>query len=120
MGRPAPRPTGLVAGPALSAHGRFVVFELEADNLVPGDTNLASDIFVRDRSLRTTIWVSVGVNGRQANAASSDPSISSGGHFVAFTSEASNLVVARRHQRCLGTSSSATAGPRAAMTAAAE
>jgi hypothetical protein len=36
-------------GPALSADGRFVAFISWASNLVPGDTNGVTDIFVHTR-----------------------------------------------------------------------
>jgi Tol biopolymer transport system component len=79
-------------GPAISRDGRFVVFYSHASNLVPGDTNRRSDVFVRDRKLRVTYRVSVGPNGRQANGPSLAPAISPGGRFVTFGSSASNLV----------------------------
>jgi Tol biopolymer transport system component len=46
--------------PAISAHGRFVAFGSPASNLVPGDTNGFTDVFVRDRILHVTQRVSVG------------------------------------------------------------
>src|SRR3954453_20742657 len=67
--------------PSISAHGRFVAFFSDATDLVPGDTNGATDIFVRDRAKGTTERVSVGPHGRQANGDSSDPSISADGRF---------------------------------------
>jgi Tol biopolymer transport system component len=78
--------------PRLSEHGRYVAFASLADNLVSGDTNNFSDIFVKDRSSGTVSLVSVGRNGRPANGGSGSPSISPDGRFVAFESEASNLV----------------------------
>ena len=78
--------------PAISADGRFVGFESDATNLVPGDTNNARDVFVRDRLLGTTERVSVSTSGVQADRASGYPSISGDGRFVAFDSDASNLV----------------------------
>src|SRR4051794_5328017 len=83
---------GESAFPAISADGRFVAFWSSASNLVPGDTNGAGDIFVRDRKLDTTERVSVGPKGRQANDESFVPAISADGRFVAFISAASNLV----------------------------
>jgi hypothetical protein len=78
--------------PAISAGGRFVAFWSYASNLVAGDTNEASDVFVRDMAAQVTQRVSVGPGGQQANNNSSfDPAIS-GGRFVAFASTASNLV----------------------------
>ena len=84
--------------PAISADGRFVAFASFASNLVPEDTNLATDIFVRDRLLETTVRVSVSSSGRQGDADSGilglmgAPSISGDGRYIAFSSEASNLV----------------------------
>ena len=79
-------------GPSLSANGRYVAFASLARNLVPGDTNLVEDVFVRDRSAGTTRRVSLGAGGTQANGASSMPSISDDGRYVAFMSDATNLV----------------------------
>lgn len=78
--------------PAISASGRFVVFESAASNLVAGDGNNNRDIFVRDLSANTTVLVSVSATGDRANGDSKRPSISADGRFVAFSSEASNLV----------------------------
>jgi Tol biopolymer transport system component len=46
------------SGP-LNTTGRFVAFFSDASNLVPRDTNHATDVFVRDRHARTTSLVSV-------------------------------------------------------------
>ncbi len=78
--------------PAISADGRYVAFASSASNLVPGDTNNAADIFVYDRQTHTTERVSVASDGSQANGHSSSPAISADGRYVAFTSQASNLV----------------------------
>ncbi|MEG4579135.1 calcium-binding protein [Microcoleus sp. MON1_C5] len=78
--------------PSISANGRFVAFTSVATNLVPGDTNNSLDIFVRDLSTNTTTGVSVDSAGNQANGSSLDPSISADGRFVAFSSNAANLV----------------------------
>jgi Tol biopolymer transport system component len=79
-------------GPALSDGGRYVAFASLARNLVPGDTNLVEDVFVRDRLAGLTRRVSVGPGGRQANGASIIGSISADGRYVAFMSDATNLV----------------------------
>jgi hypothetical protein len=71
---------------------RYVAFTSLASNLVPGDTNGAGDIFVRDVVGGTTTRVSVSSTGAEGNALSSQPSISASGRYVAFTSAASNLV----------------------------
>jgi len=78
--------------PAISSTGRFVAFRSDATNLVAGDTNDNSDIFVRDRQTGTTERISVATGGAQANDRSFFPAISADGRFVAFSSEASNLV----------------------------
>lgn len=78
--------------PSISANGRYVAFGSDASNLVPGDTNTFRDIFVRDTAIGTTTRVSVASSGTQGNNASSTPSISADGRYVAFASEASNLV----------------------------
>jgi Tol biopolymer transport system component len=77
--------------PAVSADGRYVAFYSWASNLVPGDTNGKSDVFVHDRLTGTTTRVSVDSTGTQANDASLFPSISADGRYVAFVSSASNL-----------------------------
>jgi len=79
---------------AISSAGRFVAFTSLATNLVAGDTNGFQDIFVRDRQSATTVRVSVDSAGVQGNAASWKPSISSDGVFVAFESQATNLIAA--------------------------
>jgi Tol biopolymer transport system component len=77
--------------PMVSADGRFVVFESNATNLVPGDTNGQTDIFVRDLLLNVTTRVSLNSAGLQAAGSSLQPSISDNGRFVAFHSNARNL-----------------------------
>jgi tricorn protease-like protein len=77
---------------SISGDGRFVAFHSFTTNLVPGDTNNQSDIFVNDRQTGTTTRASVASDGTEANSASNFPSISSDGRFAAFTSVASNLV----------------------------
>jgi Tol biopolymer transport system component len=76
----------------MSAGGRFVVFSSDATNLVPGDVNAARDVFVRDRGTGLTTRASVSDSWRQGNGASEFGVISDNGRFVAFASEASNLV----------------------------
>src|SRR4028119_1826408 len=78
--------------PSISADGRFVAFTSVASNIVPGDTNNTSDIFVRDRLTNTTTRVSVDSAGNQGNFFSGSASISADGRFVAFSSNSSNLV----------------------------
>jgi Tol biopolymer transport system component len=83
---------GQSSDPSLSTDGRYVAFRSDATNLVAGDSNGMSDVFVRDRVLGTTERVSLGAGGIEGNNASVRPSLSSDGRFVAFASSASNLV----------------------------
>ena len=80
------------ASPSISSDGRFVAFQSFASNFVSGDTNGKLDLFVHDRQIGTTSRVSVDSNGNQGNNPSLLPSISGNGRFVAFSSNASNLV----------------------------
>jgi Tol biopolymer transport system component len=78
--------------PSISSDGRYVAFESPAINLVAGDNNGHSDIFVHDRQDRKTTRVSINSDGVEGNNDSSYPSISSDGRYVAFSSTATNLV----------------------------
>lgn len=78
--------------PSISADGRFVAFTSVANNLVPGDTNVWNDAFVRDRLLGTTERVSIAANGAQGDQPSAASAISADGRYVVFTSLATNLV----------------------------
>jgi uncharacterized repeat protein (TIGR01451 family) len=78
--------------PAISADGRYVAFRSGASNLVPGDTNGVSDVFVHDRQTGITERVSVDSDGNQGNGYSDQPAISGDGRYVTFWSEAFNLV----------------------------
>jgi RHS repeat-associated protein len=79
----------------ISADGRYVVFSSGASNLVAGDTNGVSDIFIRELQTGTTTLVShvPGDTTVGGNNHSLDPRISADGRFVAFVSQAENLVV---------------------------
>jgi hypothetical protein len=78
--------------PTISADGRFVAFHSGATNLVSEDTNEALDVFVHDRQTGVTERVSVASDGTQGNNESVATEISGDGRFVAFVSDASNLV----------------------------
>ena len=78
--------------PAISADGRYVTFSSGATNLVPGDTNNSTDIFVYDRETNKIERVSGSSAGVQGDGNSSDPSISADGRFVTYQSSAHNLV----------------------------
>ncbi len=84
--------SGDYTGLSISADGRYVAFWSDSTNLVSGDTNSVSDVFVRDRQNTTTERVSVDSIGAQGNDSSNIPTISADGRFVAFGSAATNLV----------------------------
>jgi Tol biopolymer transport system component len=96
--RPDGQPTnGPAAQPSLSADGRYVAFVSYSEGLVPGDDNLGPDVFVRDRATGTTTAASVSSTGAlpkyiNSRPQSEQPSISSDGRHVAFSSNASDLV----------------------------
>jgi hypothetical protein len=77
---------------ALSADGRYVAFT-SFDTLVVDDADLTPDVFVHDRQTDTTSRISVAPDGTQGNRESNFPVLSGDGHYVAFESWASNLVV---------------------------
>ena len=79
--------------PSISGEGRFVAFASAASNLVGNDTNLASDIFVRDLVAGTTILANVGLDGNvpRLGSTSANPLISRDGRWVVFESTAVNL-----------------------------
>jgi Tol biopolymer transport system component len=85
--------------PLMSSSGRYVVFHSTASNLVPGDSNGAGDLFLRDLVLKTTERVSVGHDGAQADdtsyieeATGYGSEVTPDGRYIAFSSHASNLV----------------------------
>lgn len=83
---------------AVSGDGRFIAFNSDASNLVPGDVNDAWDIFVKDIVTGELEVVSIASNGTRSNGDSGlgtagEPiSISADGRYVAFSSWATNLV----------------------------
>jgi len=76
----------------MTPDGRFVVFNSDATNLVPGDTNGKWDIFLRDRYFGVTTRISIDSSGLQSNGDSYKPAISADGNCTAFQSDATNLV----------------------------
>ena len=78
--------------PLISANGRYVVFNSNADNLVAGDTNGYDDVYVRDRLTGKTTCIIVNSAGVQGNQSSDIGSISADGSYVAFTSYADNQI----------------------------
>jgi Tol biopolymer transport system component len=79
-------------GLALSGDGSIVVFNSHASNLVPGDSNGRIDVFARDLARGTIERISVSSSGAQGNGDSLSPAVSGSGRFVAFASDADDLV----------------------------
>ncbi len=77
--------------PSLSGDGRYLSFTSYASNLVPNDSNGASDIFVKDLQTGAIVNASTGLDGALANGASLSSIISSDARVVAFSSVAKNL-----------------------------
>ncbi|HKN39146.1 MAG TPA: hypothetical protein VJ456_08570, partial [Acidimicrobiia bacterium] len=111
--------SGSASSPSLSADGKAVAFASAGTDLVPGDTNGQRDVFVFDRVAGSTERVSVGPGGAQGDHDSTAPSLSGDGRFVAFASDATDLVPADTNQRTdifvrdrrLGTTTRVSLGP---------
>ena len=78
--------------PAISADGRYIAFQSDANNLVPNDKNSFTDIFVYERLTKQIKRVSVSSSGTEANFVSFFPALSANGRYIAFQSDAYNLV----------------------------
>ena len=89
--------------PEFSADGRYIVFQSDQSDLVPGDNNNNIDVFLHDRDTdgngvfdepggTSTTRISVATDGGDPNNFSGHPSISPNGRFISFTSLASNIV----------------------------
>jgi hypothetical protein len=77
---------------ALASSGRAVVFYSNAADLVTDDANRTGDVFLRDLRSGRTSRVSLADDEQEANGVSLNPDVDASGRFVAFSSEASNLV----------------------------
>jgi Tol biopolymer transport system component len=78
--------------PALAGDGAAVAFQSDATNLVTADTNVATDVFLRDPQTGATTRESVSSTGVEGNGPSEYPTVSADGRYVAFVSAATNLV----------------------------
>jgi Tol biopolymer transport system component len=83
---------------AVSADGRYVAFTTADGNVLPGDLNDTGDVFLRDRMLGTTTFVSISSTGELGNNGSIVPSISADGSRIAFLSAADNFYPNRAPQ----------------------
>lgn len=84
---------------AISATGRYVAFQSAANDLVAGPADTYGDIFERDTCIGAptgcvpeTIRITVTPSGGLEDGNSYDPSISADGRYVAFDSNATNLI----------------------------
>lgn len=84
--------TNASRGTTVSADGRFIAFASDAADLVANDTNHRTDVFVRVRSTGVIERISKGTGGQESNSDSASPVLSADGRYVAFVSDASNLV----------------------------
>ena len=82
-------PTG---NACVSADGRYAAFQSAATNLVSNDTNGKEDVFLRNTQTGSTSCISVNTDGDPANNDSWLPAITADGMFVAFASNATDLV----------------------------
>lgn len=85
-------PNGNSEFAAISADGNFVVYTSHATDIVAGDTNGLSDVFLYDIAHDVTTRVSVGTGGVQGNGQSRYATVSGGGRYVAFASESTNWI----------------------------
>ncbi|GJD73844.1 Hint domain-containing protein [Methylobacterium goesingense] len=92
VGSDGTQANGSSSNPIISPDGTKVVFESDATNLTPNDTNGQRDIFLKDLVNNQISRLSVSANGDQANGLSSNASFSPDGTKVTFTSIANNLV----------------------------
>jgi hypothetical protein len=80
------------SAPVISGDGNFIAFTSNASDLVSNDTNSTQDVFVFDRAAGVVSLVSRNTSGGSGNSSSGSPVISGDGNFIAFTSNATNLV----------------------------
>lgn len=76
-----------------TANGRLTVFWSEASNLVAGDTNDVSDLFLFDRTTKVTQRINIGKDGAQGNGHTRSATISADGRYIGFTSSATNTAL---------------------------
>ncbi|MGI9604317.1 MAG: TolB family protein, partial [Acidimicrobiales bacterium] len=86
-------PNGDSTEPSISDDGVRIVYTSAATNLVTGDGNGVTDVFVHDTQTDATTRVSVDSGGVEATGASGEPAISGDGRYVVFSSVASDLAV---------------------------
>ncbi|HEY3497613.1 MAG TPA: hypothetical protein VGK73_23105, partial [Polyangiaceae bacterium] len=85
-------PDGASYVPSLSADGTRIAFISDATNLVPGDANGTSDVFIRDLSEGTLELASLSTEGAQGDAPVYDAALSGDGRWIVFFTSATNLI----------------------------
>lgn len=76
---------------SISASGRYIAYESGVTDIVAGDLNGKTDVFVFDRTTNSTVLASLTVTGVQANQNCTSAALSPDGRFVAFVTTATNL-----------------------------
>lgn len=87
------------SSPGVSLDGRFITFSSLNPNVVSGDSNGQTDVFMRDRNLSTTKLISADNTGTLGDKKSSQAVITSYGSFIAFQSISTNLVTGDTNNR---------------------
>ncbi|HEY9348834.1 MAG TPA: hypothetical protein VIQ53_26120, partial [Inquilinus sp.] len=82
----------LSSSPTISDDGRTIIYHSQASDLVNGDTNGATDVFLWDVQTGTTTLVSIPAGGGQGDNGSGNTDVSGGGRYVVFNSSATNMV----------------------------
>ena len=88
------------SSPSIDGNGQFIAFQSSASNLVDNDTNGFDDAYVRDRLNNQTYRVSIAIDGTESLDDSFDPALSSDGEYIAFESDAANLVSSDTNNSC--------------------
>jgi len=83
---------GASFAPSISADGRYIAFHSSANNLDFSDTNRFVDVYLYDRHLQNIQRVSLSSDGSEGDFISQFPAVAADGRFIAFQSDASNLV----------------------------
>lgn len=76
---------GNCSSPRISSSGRYIAFGSAATNLVPGDVNARYDVFRKDMDTGAVLLCSCTQSDFQGDYDSSEPSMSTDGRYVTFT-----------------------------------
>jgi Tol biopolymer transport system component len=79
---------------SVSNNGKWVLFQSQAGDMIPGDGNMLSDVFLRDVKKGATVRVSEDAGGGDAdgNSRCRAGALSGNGRYAVFHSEAADLV----------------------------